>query len=67
MLDLGAAGQLHTVLVQIDKRIGNFSYNLDTLFIGKDCISYGGRGGTLEAELREIELALANAMRQLDA
>jgi hypothetical protein len=28
---------------------------------------YGGRSGLLEAELREIELALANAMRQFDA
>ena len=39
----------------------------DTLSSGQHRIPYGGRSGILEAELREIELALANAIRQLDA
>jgi hypothetical protein len=30
-------------------------------------MSYGARSGLLEAELREIELTLTNAMRQFDA
>lgn len=43
------------------------SYWYDTLSSGQDGIPCGGRIGTLEVELREIELTLANAMRQLDA
>jgi hypothetical protein len=35
--------------------------------MGQDSIPYGGRSGILEAELRAIELALANSMHQLDA
>lgn len=33
----------------------------------KDGIQDGWRSGTLEAELREINLLLANAMHQIDA
>jgi hypothetical protein len=32
-----------------------------------DSIPYGGRSGTLEAELHEIERALADTMHQPDA
>ncbi len=39
----------------------------DTLSNGQDRIPYGGRSGILDAEIREIELAIANAMRQLDS
>lgn len=42
------------------------AYRQDNLSSGQDRIPYGGRSGLLEAELREIELALANAMRQFD-
>src|SRR5580692_6160583 len=34
---------------------------------GKDCRPNSGRSGIFEAQVREIELSFANAMRQLDA
>ncbi len=40
---------------------------MDTLSSRQDRIPYGWHSGILEAELREIELALANAMHQLNA
>ncbi|MBB5429373.1 hypothetical protein HDG40_007570, partial [Paraburkholderia sp. JPY158] len=42
-------------------------YRWEGLSIKQDRIPYGGRSGLLEAELCEIELPLANAMRQLDS
>jgi hypothetical protein len=42
-------------------------YKEDTLSIGQDSIPFGGCSGILQAELREIELALANSMRRLNA
>jgi hypothetical protein len=40
---------------------------MDTLLIEQDGIPDCGRSGILDAELREVELPLANSMHQLDA
>ncbi|MFL9889238.1 hypothetical protein PQR66_39915 [Paraburkholderia agricolaris] len=45
---------------------GEVTYMKDNLSSGQDRIPYGGRSGLLETEFPEIELTLANAMRQFD-
>ena len=53
--------------MKIGKPVEKFHIGTDTVSIGQDSIPDSGRSGILEAELREIELTLANAMHQLHA
>jgi hypothetical protein len=53
------AGPVETLLIIL--------INMDTLSIENDSIPDGGRSGVPEPESREVELALANAIHQLDA
>ena len=53
------AGPVETLLIIL--------INMDTLSIENDSIPDGGRSGVPEPESGEVELALANAMHQLDA
>jgi hypothetical protein len=53
--------------LQIGGLVEIFFIAKDTLSLEKNSIPDSGRYGSFEAELSEIELALANAMHQLDA
>ena len=53
--------------VQIADPVETPLINMDTLSIENDSIPDGGRSGVPEPESGEVELALANAMHQLDA
>jgi len=54
-------------LVQIAGPVETLLINMNTLSIENDSIPDGGRGGIPEPESGELELALANAMHQLEA
>jgi hypothetical protein len=57
----------HLAPVQIAGPVETPLINMDTLSIENDSIPDGGRSGVPEPESGEVELALANAMHQLDA